>query len=146
MANVLSSLTGRRMTWRTERDEKDRTMPQTFDPATLAALHSTREVRIRTARHRNRGVVIWIVAADDGVFVRSVRGPKGKWFVTAAADGQATLEVGDQQFPVRVVPVADHATIEAVSQAFLTKYATSPYAQSIVAPATLPTTLRLDPA
>ena len=72
-------------------------------------------------------------------------GPTGKWFVAAAADGQATLEVGDRQLPVRVIPVADHDTIEAVSQAFLTKYTTSPYAQSIVSPATLPTTLRLDP-
>jgi hypothetical protein len=46
---------------------------------------------------------------------------------------------------VRVIPVAEHDTIEAVNRAFLTKYATSPYAQSIVSPATLPTTLRLDP-
>ena len=46
--------------------------------------------------------------------------------------------------PVRVSPVDDPAMVEAVSQAFLAKYATSPYAQSIVTPATLPTTLRLD--
>ena len=83
--------------------------------------------------------------ADDAAFVRSVRGATGKWFVAAAADEQAMLEVGGQQLPVRVVPVADHDTIEAVSRAFLTKYATSPYAQSIVKPDTLPTTLRLDP-
>ncbi len=119
-------------------------MPQTFDAATLASLHSTKEVRIRTSRY-SRGVVIWIVVADGAAFVRSVRGPSGKWFVTAAADGQATLEAGDRQLPVRVVPVADHDIIEAVSRAFLTKYATSPYAQSIVKPDTLPTTLRLDP-
>ena len=133
------------MTLPKEQAEKDRTMPNTFDAAILALLRSTREVRIRTARHRNRGVVIWIVVADDAVFVRSVRGARGKWFA-AAADGQAVLEVGDRQLPVRVIPVSDDATIEAVSQAFLSKYATSPYAQSIVAPDTLPTTLRLDPA
>jgi hypothetical protein len=120
-------------------------MPQTFDAATLASLNSVKEVRIRTSRHRNRGVVIWIVVAADAAFVRSVRGPAGKWFVAAAADGLATLEVDDRQLPVRVIRVADHDTIEAVSQAFLTKYAASPYAQSIVSPDTLPTTLRLDP-
>jgi hypothetical protein len=120
-------------------------MPQTFDAATLASLRSTKEVRIRTARHRNRGVVIWIVVANDAAFVRSVRGPAGKWFTAAAADGQATLEVGDRQLPVHVIPVVDHATIEVVSRAFLTKYAASPYAQSIVAADTLSTTLRLDP-
>ena len=73
-----------------------------------------------------RGVVIWIVVADGAAFVRSVRGPTGKWFAAAAADGQATLEVGDRQLPVRVVPVADHDTIEAVSRAFLTKYTHQP--------------------
>ncbi len=120
-------------------------MPQTFDAAIIASLHKTKEVRIRTARHKSRGVVIWIVVVDGAAFVRSVRGPRGKWFVAASADGQATLDIGDRQLPVQVVPVADDATIEAVSQAFLTKYATSPYAQSIVRPDTLPTTLRLDP-
>ncbi len=121
-------------------------MPQTFDAATLATLNSAREVRIRTARHKRRGVVIWIVVADDAAFVRSVRGPSGKWFAAAAADGRATLELDGRQLPVRVVPITDQAAIGSVSQAFLTKYATSPYAQSIVAPDTLLTTLRLDPA
>ena len=125
--------------------ERDRPVPQTFDAATLASLHSTKEVRIRTARHKRNGIVIWVGVADDAVFVRSVRGPTGKWYVAAAAEGQATLEVGGRQLPVQVVPIADQGTIEAVSQAFLTKYATSPYAKSIVAPDTLSTTLRLDP-
>jgi hypothetical protein len=120
-------------------------MPQMFDPATLASLRSTREVRIRTARHKSQGVVIWIVVVEDAAFVRSVRGPAGKWFAAAADDGTAMLELDGRRIPVRVFPITDQATIEAVSQAFLTKYATSPYAQSIVAPGTLATTLRLDP-
>ena len=37
-------------------------MPAMFDPATLAALRDTKEVRIRAARHKGSGVVIWIVA------------------------------------------------------------------------------------
>jgi hypothetical protein len=119
-------------------------MPQTFDPAVIAALRDAREVRIRTARSK-RGVIIWVVVADDAAFVRSVRGPSGKWFIAASADGQATLEVGGREYPVRVQPVADRATIEAVSQVFLSKYATSPYAQSIVRTEVLDTTLRLDP-
>jgi hypothetical protein len=120
-------------------------MAKSFDTETLAALSDTKEVRIRTSRHKNRGVVIWIVVADGAAFVRSVQGPAGKWYTTAAADGQATLEVADQRIPVHVARVDDHATIEAVSRAFLSKYATSPYAPSIVRPDTLPTTLRLDP-
>jgi hypothetical protein len=120
-------------------------MPQTFDPAVVASARDNKEVRIRTARQRSRGVILWIVVANDALYVRSVRGPQGKWFVAATAEGQATLELGDRQVAVRAVPVTDQATIAAVSQAFLSKYATSPYAQSIVRAETLPTTLRLDP-
>ena len=119
-------------------------MARTFDPAVLAALRNDHEVGIRAVGLR-KTVIIWVVVVDDAAFVRSVRGTKGKWYVAAAADGQASLEVGDRQFPVTVTPATDPATIAAVSQAFLRKYATSPYAQSIVAPDTLPTTLRLDP-
>jgi hypothetical protein len=122
-------------------------MPDTFDAATLALLHAAKEVRIRTARSsKGRGVIIWIVVAHDAVFVRSVRGPAGKWFVAAAADGSATLEIGERALPVRIAPVSDQATIEAVSRAFLSKYATSPYAQTMVRAEVLPTTLRLEPA
>src|SRR5689334_7266103 len=120
-------------------------MPQVFDAATLATLRDSREVRIHTGARKGRGVIIWSVVVGDAVFVRSVRGPTGKWYVAAAADRQATLEAGGRHLSVRVTPVADAATIEAVSQAYLTKYATSPCAKAMAAPDTLPTTLRLDP-
>ncbi len=117
----------------------------TFDTATLELLHGTNEVRIRTSGNKRRPVTIWIVVVDDVAFVRSVRGPTAQWFIAASADGQAMLDAGDRQFSVRVIPVTDHASIEAVSHAYLAKYATSPYAKAMVAPATLSTTLRLDP-
>ena len=115
----------------------------TFDARTLASLCATKEVRIRAGTARP--VIIWVVVANDAAFVRSVRGPKGRWYVTARANGRAVLEIGGQEHAVRVMPVADPAALDAVSQAFLTKYATSPYAKSMVSPGTLPTTLRLDP-
>ena len=115
-----------------------------FDAVVLTALRKDKEVRIRT-RAQSKPVPIWVVVVGDAAFVRSVRGPKGKWYVAAAADGEATLEVGGRQIPATVTPVKDASMIEAVSQAFLSKYAGSPYAKSIVAPDTLPTTLRLDP-
>jgi len=116
-----------------------------FDPATLSTLRTKREIGIRASRPKDRSVIIWVVVVNDDVFIRSVRGPSGLWFAAAKADGRATLEVGDQRTPVRVTLVTDPATIEAVSQAFLTKYAGSPWAKSIVAPETLPTTLMLSP-
>jgi len=117
-----------------------------WDRAALASLHAAREVRIHVGERRVRGVVIWVVVADDAVFVRSVRGPARKWFVAATQVGRASLEIGDRQMPVSVVPIGDDATIASVSRAFLSKYASSPYVSAMVAPATLATTLRLDPA
>ena len=115
----------------------------TFDAATLELLRTTEEVRIQVGRRRP--VTIWVVVADGAAYVRSVRGPRGKWYVAARADGQATLEVDGRQLPVRLTPIDDKAEVAAVSHAFLTKYARSSYAHAMVAPAILPTTLRLDP-
>jgi hypothetical protein len=60
------------------------------------------------------------------------------------ADGQASLEIEGRLVPVRVKSVDDPATIAAVSQ-FLGKYAESGYAQTMVTPEILGTTLRLSP-
>jgi hypothetical protein len=117
----------------------------TFDTAKLELLRPTKEVRIRTSGNKGRPVTIWIVVVDDAAFVRSVRGPTAQWFIAATADRRAMLDVGDRQLAVRVIPVTDHGTIEAISNAYLTKYATSSYAKAMVAPDVLQTTLRLDP-
>jgi len=120
-------------------------MSQTFDPTTLAILHAAAEVAIRTSANPDRATVIWVVTVGDAVFARSFRGPSAKWFTAATADARATLELNDQRWPVGVTPVTDPATIAKVSQAYLKKYATSPYAKEMVRPEILPTTLRLDP-
>lgn len=50
-----------------------------FDADTLRELRNVRELRIRTEKHPKTRVVIWIVVADDEVFVRSRLGAKGRW-------------------------------------------------------------------
>jgi len=116
----------------------------TFDADVLDALRRRKEVGIRTGRNQ-RPVTIWIVVVDDAVFVRSVRGPQGKWYIAARADGEATLVIDQRELPVRVTPAPDPADVAAVSRAILSKYATSPYAQMMVSDEIVPTTLRLDP-
>ncbi len=115
-----------------------------FDAGVLDTLRGAAEVGIRTSRNQ-RPVTIWIVVVQDAVFVRSVRGPQGKWYLAARADGEATLIIGQQELPVRVTPATDPAAVAAVSQAILAKYATSPYARVMVSDENVPTTLRLDP-
>lgn len=120
-------------------------MTQSFDQATRGTLHDAAEVGIRTSASPKRAIIIWVVVANDAVFARSFRGPGAKWYAAAVADGRATLELDDRSWPARVTQVADPAVIDAVSRAYLEKYATSPYAKEMVRPEILPTTLRLDP-
>ena len=115
-----------------------------FDLDTLRGLHEAHEVAIRTGKHPESAVVIWVVA-DDEVFVRSVRGPKGRWYRDLAGGGDATLEWAGRSVPVRAVPATDAASVERASREYLRKYKTSPYARTMVGADTLPTTLRLEP-
>ena len=64
-----------------------------FDADTLRLLDEAHEVGIRTDRHPGTTVVIWVVVAEDAVFVRSFRGTKGRWYRDLAAGGPAMLDV-----------------------------------------------------
>jgi hypothetical protein len=116
-----------------------------FDADILRELREAKEVAIRTGRHPDIAVVIWVVVAGDTVFVRSFRGAKGRWFRDLAEGGPATLEFGGRRLAVQAAPTADEAAIAQASREYLAKYGSSPYARAMVQPALLPTTLRLDP-
>ena len=121
-------------------------MAKTFVAATLDFLRRTQEIGIRTSKRPDHTVIIWAVAVGNESYVRSVKGPAGKWWKTVSADGRVTLEIEKNLVPARAIAVSDAATIAAVSAEYLKKYAASPYAQAMVKPETLPTTLRLEPA
>jgi hypothetical protein len=116
-----------------------------FDAGTLRELRGLREVSLRTEKHSQSGVVIWVVVADDEVFVRSVRGSKGRWYRDLATGGSATLEFAGRRLAVQALPASDADSIAGASREYLRKYQPSPYAQSIVRDEVLPTTLRLEP-
>ena len=116
-----------------------------FDADTSRELRDFKEVAIRTEKHPESAVVIWVVVADDEVFVRSVRGSKGRWYRDLATGGSATLEFGGRRLGVQALPVSDAEAIARASREYLRKYQPSPYAQSMVRAEVLPTTLRLEP-
>ena len=68
-----------------------------FDADILCELRDLQEVAIRTEKHPNTAVVIWVAVADEEVFVRSVRGTKGRWYRDLAEGGPATLEFAGRQ-------------------------------------------------
>jgi hypothetical protein len=116
-----------------------------FDTQTLGELRDVQEVAIRTEKHPEKAVVIWVVAADDEVFVRSWLGAKGRWYRDLAAGGPATLEFAGRRLAVQAFPASDQAAVARASREFLRKYQRSTHAREMVRSETLPTTLRLEP-
>jgi len=116
-----------------------------FDADTLRELRDLQEVAIRTEKHPKSAVVIWVAVADDEVFVRSVRGSKGRWYRDLAAGGPATLEFAGRRLAVQAIPASDPVAAGRASREYLRKYQPSPYAQAMVKSEVLPTTLRLEP-
>jgi hypothetical protein len=116
-----------------------------FDADTLRELRDVQELIIRTEKHPKNAVVIWVVVADDEVFVRSWLGAKGRWYRDLAAGGPATLEVVGRELAVQALPASDPESVVRASREFLRKYQRSTHAQEMVRSETLPTTLRLEP-
>lgn len=120
-----------------------------FSEVVLKKLDETKEVDIetRSADGKLHSVVIWIVVVAGVPYVRSVRGPKGRWFRELMARREGALKVGRVRYPVRPTLVADEATNELVGQAIRTKYKTSEASVvAMVRPEVLATTARLEPA
>lgn len=116
-----------------------------FDADTSRALHAVREVSIRTGKHPASAVPIWVVVADDEVFVRSAYGTKGRWYRDLATGGAATLEFAGRRLAVQAIPARESAALVAVSREYLRKYGPGPYSEMMVKPEVLSTTLRLEP-
>jgi hypothetical protein len=116
-----------------------------FDADTLRALRDEQEPVIRTEKHPKSSVVIWVVVADDDVFVRSWRGTVGRWYKDLASGGAATLEFAGHRLAVQAIPASDAASIARTSREILRKYRHSSHAREMVRDDILPTTLRLEP-
>lgn len=79
--------------------------------------------------------------------MRSVRGPRGRWFRELLARRTGAVHVGARRIPVRATRVSSAATIAHVSEAIRTKYRTSKASvRAMVRPAVLATTAKLEPA
>ena len=116
-----------------------------FDADTLRELRDLQESKIRTEKHPESAVVIWVVVADNEVFVRSWRGTEGRWYRDLAPGGPAMLEFAGRNLGVAAIRADDPAAIARASQEFLRKYQPDPHAQEMVRSEILPTTLRLEP-
>jgi hypothetical protein len=123
----------------------------TFSPDVLTTWDQTDEVQLETSRGDGAPVhrtIIWIVIDGDAAYVRSVRGPAGRWYRELVANPNGAVHADDARTAVHALPVADPTTIARVSAAFRHKYEArwpGPSA-AMLRDEVLPTTLRLEPA
>ena len=120
-----------------------------FPKDLVRELEERPEVRIETQEHgRRSSVIIWVVVAPDGVYVRSYRGSKGVWYQRLRKDGSGALRVGRRRVPVRAAPDSDPTRNRRIDQAYLSKYGGRwpKETEAMVKPASVRrTTLRLEP-
>jgi hypothetical protein len=114
----------------------------------LEALADAEEVDIETQApggpaHR---ATIWVVVDEGEVFIRTYKGPDSRWYREAVANPAVGIHVGGRRIASTAIPASDPDSIERVSAGFRRKYASDPATNAMVAPANLPTTLRLEPA
>jgi hypothetical protein len=120
----------------------------TFEDSDLEQLTAIDEIEVET--HSKAGdvhrTIVWPLVRDGVVYLRSFHGPAGRWYREAVVDPGIALVIDGRRVPARAVPAADDASVEACSAALREKYRRSYSLQAMLAAATLPTTLRIEPA
>jgi hypothetical protein len=90
-------------------------------------------------------VTIWIVPTEYGVYIRSFKGKKGRWYQEAIANPLVTIRVGRRKVRARVEPERNPLVIRAVNSAYRKKYGERwpDETKDMLKRSILPTTLRL---
>jgi hypothetical protein len=119
----------------------------TFEESDLDLLATAKEIRVETRSSSGEvhKTIVWPLVRDGVVYLRSYRGPEGRWYREALADPSIALLFDRRRLPARAVPATDDASVEACSAALRDKYGRSYSLAAMLVPAVLPTTLRIEP-
>jgi len=104
------------------------------------------DIQTRSAKGTKHAVPIWIVVVEGVPYVRSVRGPRGRWYRELLARGEGAIFAGGTSVAVRATHDSTPTAIEAVSAALRRKYRRSGQSlASMLRADVLDTTVRLEP-
>jgi len=88
---------------------------------------------------------IWAVVVDGNLYVRAWNGQNSRWYQSAKQQGAGRIHLAGRDYDVAYVPVTtDGPLTAAISQAYETKYAGSPYLAPMVESGPIGATVRLD--
>jgi hypothetical protein len=104
------------------------------------------EIETQSPKGAKHSVPIWIVVADGVPYVRSVRGPQGRWYRELLARGEGAIVAAGKRTPVKATHDRTKASIDATSDALRRKYKGSGGSlASMLRADVLDTTVRLEP-
>jgi hypothetical protein len=105
------------------------------------------DIETRSAKGTKHSVSIWIVVVDGVPYVRSVRGPQGRWYRELLARGEGAIVAGGKRTAVKATHDRAKASIDGTSDALRRKYKTAGGSlASMLRSEVLDTTVRLEPA
>ena len=121
---------------------------ETFAGDVVEALRKAKILGVRSGTaHRYTGV--WVVVVDDRVFVRSWNDKPTGWFQAFKKEPKGTIQVGDDEIPVRGKAVRSARIRDAVTAAYGEKYPTKgsrKWVEGFAEPARVLATLEFVPA
>jgi hypothetical protein len=123
-----------------------------FPADVLGLLDQTDEVQIEPRSpdgQRQPAVTIWVVVLDGlDVYVRSYRGPRGRWYQALLKHPYGVLHVSQREIPFHAIHIDDSPTIARVSEAYRRKYERRWPTETaeMLRDEVLSTTLKLEPA
>ena len=120
----------------------------TFAESDLELLHRLEEVDVetRSAAGDVHSTIVWPLVRDGVVYLRSYKGPSGRWYREAVAEPAIALNLAGRRLAARAIPATDPLSIEACSAALREKYPRDYSLEAMLVPEVLPTTLRIEAA
>jgi hypothetical protein len=119
-----------------------------FPADVVKRFDDTKVVEIETVSPKGtkHSVPIWIVVVNGVPYVRSVRGPTGRWYRELLARGEGAIVAGGKRTKVKAKHDSSKAAIDGTSEALSRKYKTSRASlASMLVKDVLDTTVRLEP-
>lgn len=127
---------------------RPRRSPKRFSKARVDALARAKILGVRAGSdHRYTGV--WVVVVQGRAFARSWNDKPTGWFRAFRATPRGSIQVGDEEFPVRAVPVRSSRLGQAVTVAYAEKYntkASQKWVRGFAEPERVANTIELIPA
>ena len=118
-----------------------------FSRDVVELFHKAKILGVRSgSEHRYTGV--WVVVAEDRVFVRSWTDKPTGWYRAFRKEPLGAVSIGDKEIPVRAVPVRSDKLRGAASAAYAAKYntkASQKWVRGFAEPEREATTLELLP-